>query len=149
MVLRVRDDYPVMATEAERRHLRALERVLVEQEGIGPTIIGPDGGKVPVPRSLNRLLQEITHLLAIGEAVEIVSLPRELTLVEVAELLNESETVVQELVRAGRFSLATDEPARVPLADVIAYKDRRDTERRQALEELIQLNQELGLYPER
>jgi hypothetical protein len=145
MASNIRLSRPVVAPETERVHLRALERALAEQEGIGPTVIAPDGGTVPVPGSLNRLLREITHMLAVGEAVDVTSFPLELTFAEAAELINESESVVRELIRQGRFPLAEGEPPRVRLADVLAYKD----ERRQALDELIQLNQDLGLYAKR
>jgi hypothetical protein len=140
---------PVLATDDELVHLRALERVLVEQDGVGPTIIAPDGGSVPVPRTLNRLLQEITHILARGDAADVTAYPRELTLVEAAEMINESEDVVQELVRSGQLPITRDKPTRVSLADVRDYRDERNAERRQALEDLIQLNQDMGLYAKR
>jgi hypothetical protein len=141
-----RDRVPVMAGEAEREQLEALEGVLAAQDGCGPTVVGADGGSVPVPRALTPLLREIAHILATGGAVEVVSYPRELTLTQAAALLNEPETAVQEMVRDGRLSLAADEPARIRLADVMALSDQWGAERRQALEELIRLNQELGLY---
>ncbi|HEY7032886.1 MAG TPA: helix-turn-helix domain-containing protein [Thermomicrobiales bacterium] len=140
---------PVSADDAELVHLRALERVLVEQNGIGPTIVAPDGGSVPVPRTLNRLLQEITHILANGDAVDVVSVPSELTIVEAAELLNESEAEVKELIQEGHLPVPSGSPARIPLPDVVAFRNQRDSERRQALEELIQLNQDLGFYAKR
>jgi hypothetical protein len=142
METRLRPSRPVMADDDERKHLQALERALVEEEGIGPTIIAPDGGTVPVPQSLNRLFREITHLLAIGNAVRVMSIPSEVTHAVAAELINESETVVRVLILEGCFRQGEGDPSRVRLAGVLAYKD----ERRQALEELIQLNQELGLY---
>jgi hypothetical protein len=100
----LRPGHPILAEDHELVHLRALERALVEQEGIGPTIIAPDGGTVPVPRTLNRLLQEITHILARGDAADVTSYPHEMTLAEAAEMINESEAYVQQLVSAGQFT---------------------------------------------
>jgi hypothetical protein len=140
---------PIQAAETELEYIRALERVFVEREGIGPTIVAPDGESVPVPRTLTRLLQEITHILATGDAVDVVSVPGELTVVEAAELLNEPEAEVKELIQQHLLPDPAGTPPRMPLADVIAFRNQRDSERRQALEELIQLNQDLGLYTKR
>jgi hypothetical protein len=92
-------------------------------------------------------MHDITQVLAIGDAVDVVAVPRELTVPQAAAFLDESNEDVEELIREGSLPTTGDpRQMRVRLADLIAFRDAEDAERRAALEEMIQLNQELGLY---
>jgi hypothetical protein len=150
METRLRRGRPVAATDTERRDLQALERVLYVEDGCGPTVIAPDGGSVPMPHTLTQLLHDITEVLAAGDAVDVVAVPRELTVGQAAAFLDESEEDVQALIGEGRLATTGDaDPVRIRLADLVAFADQEDAERRDALEELVRLNQELGLYSKR
>jgi excisionase family DNA binding protein len=62
---------------------------------------------------------------------------RQLTLAEVAELLNASTAYVVGLLERGeiRFVGSAGSPA-IEIADVLSFKDRDDAERRRVLDEL-------------
>jgi hypothetical protein len=86
-------------------------------------------------------------LLIAGQAVNIVALPRELTVAQAAEFLDERIKDVQGLIDNGRIpTIEGTSPARVRLDDAIAFRDAEAKERRTALEELVQLGQEMGGY---
>jgi hypothetical protein len=147
METRLRPGHPIAAADAERRDLQALERVLYVEDGCGPTVVAPDGGSVPMPHTLTQLMHDITQILATGDAVDVVVVPRDLTVVQTAAFLDESEEDIEELIREGTLA-TTGDPShvRIRLVDLIAFRDAEDAERRAALEELIQMNQDLGLY---
>lgn len=141
---------PVMATEAERRELKALECALVEQDGIGPTVVAPTGESVPMPENVTELMKRVVHALKKGQALQLVVFPRDMTIFEAAGFLGESEAVIEQLVAEGQLPLAGDEAhRRIRLDDAMEYRKRRDAERSAALRRLTELNQELGLYPTR
>lgn len=82
-----------------------------------------------------------------GEALEIESLPAEVTTGQAADLLGVSRPTVVSLIDRG------DLPAhrigthrRLRLQDVLAYRARAREQRRAALDELTAVSEELGLY---
>lgn len=72
---------------------------------------------------------------------------RELTTQEAADFLNVSRQYFVQLLERGDIRFAkTGTHRRVEFGDVLAYKQRRDAQRRQILDELTQLGQEMGDY---
>lgn len=70
-----------------------------------------------------------------------------MTLPEVAVLLNVPNEYVELLLRDGHLPVrGAGTGARVPVEDVLAFKEKRDRERRDGLRELSRLTQELGAY---
>jgi hypothetical protein len=138
---------PVMAAASERKDLEALERALVEHDGIGPTVVTPDGESVSMPANLAEFVGRVARALSKGQAVQLIVYPRELMIFEAAAFLGESESFVEQLIVDGQLPLAGDEAhRRVRLDDAMTYMERRDAERWEALRRLTELNQELGLY---
>lgn len=72
---------------------------------------------------------------------------KELTVEQAAELLNFPQKYVLKLLEEGTipFTRVEGEP-RIPLHGLLEFKKRDDAERRQALEEMIRLGEEMGLY---
>lgn len=137
---------PVIAPESERRHLAALARVLEEHDGIGPTVVAPDGGTVPIPSIANQLFQEVTRLLAAGDAVSVTAAPQTFAVAEAVEFLDEPEASIRAWIDDGRLPILSDDPPRFALSDLLVLRAERHAERRSALEDLIRFNQSIGLY---
>jgi len=71
----------------------------------------------------------------------------ELSLEEAADILNVSPIYLSGLLDSKAIpSSGAGRLRRVPLIDLIAYKRKRDAERRAALDELTAMSQEFGPY---
>lgn len=138
--------------QAEMETAAKLSRTLTRQiaKGETPVIIlsGDESGTQTVlPKMVARLLVKILSEIAKGNAVTIVPVKAELTIREAAELLNISlHHMINLLERSQMPSHKVGTGRRIRLADLLAYK-RKDVEERKAiLDEMVALNQEMGLY---
>ncbi len=101
---------------------------------------------VRMPTSALRLLLEVLTEIGQGNAVSIIPIHAELTTQEAADVLNVSRPFLVQLLESGTIPFhKTGTHRRVRYQDVIAYKNRIDTERRQALTELAEQAQELNM----
>jgi excisionase family DNA binding protein len=143
---------PVSVEDEERQRAVALFRAILHlvEDTEGATtarLVGPDGEEVEVPDTVLCALERVAELLGKGEAITVVPVRQQLTTQQAADLLNVSRQYLVRLLDGGEipFSL-TGTHRRVELNDLLAYKERRDLERRGAMDELTELSQDLGLY---
>jgi excisionase family DNA binding protein len=74
---------------------------------------------------------------------------RELTTQQAADLLNVSRPHLGKLLEQGDIPFTkAGTHRRIALGDVMAYKQRRDADRRKALTEVTHMGEDLGLYDE-
>jgi excisionase family DNA binding protein len=89
-------------------------------------------------------------LRALGQeaVVNVGTLPAVLTTGQAADLLGVSRPTVVALIRAGKLpaTLVGSTHRRLKLSDVLAYRERQAATRRQALRDLTEISEELGLY---
>ena len=87
------------------------------------------------------------EVMADGQAFSLTSTHQELSVLEAADILGVSEPYMVRLLDSGKVVSHTDGPARwILLNDVLEYKNERKQKRREALSELVQESQRLGLY---
>ena len=99
-----------------------------------------------LPTSALRLLVDILGELAIGNAVKVVPVHAELTSQEAADLLNVSRPHLVKMLEEGAIPFTkTGRHRRIRFSDLMAFKQRRDEESQDAMEELTQQAQELGM----
>ena len=85
--------------------------------------------------------------LSSGAAVELLTLPTELTTGQAADVLGVSRPTVVSLVERGELGAQrVGSHRRLNTAEVLAYREQRRTERRRALDEVTSLSSDLGLY---
>jgi excisionase family DNA binding protein len=136
------------AAESERAALAEIERLLTRSGATEPPrIVGAGGVEVPIPESLLHALRQLVHGLTHDHPVTVLAFPRELTTQQAADILNVSRPfLVKQLLDTGQIPYAmTGTHRRIAFDDLMAYKRRRDTERRRTLRELSQLSQQMGL----
>lgn len=147
----VRDGDQVILSDDERQALSKVASILAASgNDHPPRLTGANGEEALVPPSLLRVLRQLTDHLAHDEAVTITPHSRDLTTTEAASLLHVSRPyLVERLLDTGAIPYTkTGSHRRIALADLMAYKQRRDTERRVRLRRIAQGSQEAGLGPE-
>jgi excisionase family DNA binding protein len=93
------------------------------------------------------VLRAAVDVLVHGEAVAIPPVNNELTTQEAADILNVSRQYLVRLLDQGKIPFSrTGTHRRIKFGDLIEYKRRRDADRRNELDELTRLSQELRLY---
>ncbi len=144
---------PVAPTESDaqvaRESARRLAPLLAQANGTRELrVLLPNGENetVTLPPDAFRLLVTILTEMGSGNAVRLIPHQAELTTQEAADLLNVSRPYLVRLLDEGRMPChRVGTHRRVLFKDVMAYKAERRRVRRRALDELTELDQELGL----
>jgi excisionase family DNA binding protein len=91
----------------------------------------------------------VAEVLARGDAITLIPVHQELTTQQAADLLNISRQYLVRLLEEGKIPYTrTGKHRRLRIDDVVAYKQARDRERGESLDELARLSNELGGYEE-
>lgn len=102
---------------------------------------------VTIPREVAGLIAEILAQLAAGRVVAAYPMHAELTTQQAADFLNVSRPHLVKLVDEGVIPYhKVGTHRRIYFKDVLAYRARQEEESRAALDELIRVSEELGLY---
>jgi excisionase family DNA binding protein len=139
-------DETTMATESSQRIARFVGpkppkalRIKIQPEGLPEETVS-------IPASAFRLLTGILAQMAKGNAVTLIPVHAELTTQEAADLLNVSRPFLVELLKNGAIGFRqVGTHRRILLKDLMAYKERVDAARQQALTELAAQAQDLGM----
>ena len=112
-----------------------------------PRLTAADGTEIDLPESVFQVLRQVVHILAQGDGVSIVPVHKELTTQQAADILNVSRPYLIALLDKGQIEYSrTGKHRRIQFGNLLAYKRKRDQERREQLAELTRLSEELGGY---
>lgn len=140
------DDKEVAAALESRRQLAGFLSTHLETQRIQIFDQEQRPHTVQLPASALRLLDEILSELAMGNAVRIVPVHAELSTQEGADLLNVSRPHLVKLLDQNVIAhTKVGRHRRVKFADIMAYKQNRTAQSRQALDELTAQAQELKM----
>ena len=99
-----------------------------------------------LPASAVRLLIDILDQMAQGNAVTLMPVKTELTTVQAAEVLNVSRPHLIKLLEEGKIPYhRVGTHRRIRAEEVLAFKREKMANRRQTLDELAALDQQLGI----
>lgn len=102
--------------------------------------------KDDLPPIVTRLLMDILEETAAGHAVTLAPVEAEITKQQAADLLNVSRPFLVGLIDNGTLAARmVGRHRRLSLRDVLAYKADQVAKREQALDEMVAIDQELGL----
>jgi excisionase family DNA binding protein len=107
-------------------------------------LIDPDGKTTEIPESVFHALKLVVQSMARGQTVTLVPHDKDLTTQEAAGILHVSRPHLVKLLDQGvipHHKVGTHR--RVQVEDVLAYRSERDTTRREKLDELIRISEEL------
>lgn len=142
---------PQLPPEDEIAQAKVASRQLARlmPEGRGPLQLVTDDNRhemITIPPGALRLLVDILTQLGQGRGVAIIPEKAELTTQEAANYLNVSRPYVVKLVESGKLSARTvGTRRRIAFEDLVRFDEEGRKIRRAALDELTQLDQELGL----
>jgi excisionase family DNA binding protein len=144
---------PVSAPPDQRAALTALVELLghAAERRKHPRceLVGPSGERIALPEAAFYVLERVAEVLARGDAITVVPMGKELTTQQAADLLNVSRQYLVRLLDEGRVPFTkTGKHRRLRIEDVLAFRQRRDEERRAKLDELTSLSEEVGGYRE-
>jgi excisionase family DNA binding protein len=140
---------PIAASENEQPALREIDRMLEKSAHStrSPMLVGPNGEQIPLPPTLFQALKRTVAHLTHGQAVTIIPINKEVTTQEAADILNISRPYLVRMLEEGKIPYNTvGTHRRIPLNDLLDYKQQRDEERLEAIREIAQISQEAGMY---
>jgi len=128
----------------EQKEIIGIYEKLREAEA---KLIGPDGKTEILPNNLYSFLLRLLADLRAGNSVTILQNRHELTTVEAAKILGMSRQFLVTLLEKGEvpFHLVGTH-RRLYVRDVMAYKTKRDLNRRETLDRLAKKEIESGQY---
>ena len=137
---------PVSLPASQEEQVHALHELL-RREGRA-RLIGRGGEPaVELPDAVYELLLRILDGMQQGKAISIVPVMQNLTTQQAAALLGVSRPFFVKLLESGALPFhLTGTHRRVYLKDLLAYKEHRDRERREALDQMAKEAEDVGLY---
>src|SRR5579863_10418598 len=110
-------------------------------------LLGPDGEQVPLPAEVYRVLRQVVEVMRQGKATVVAPHGLMLTTQEAADFLGVSRPTLVKLLEEGAIPFEKpNRHRRVKLRDLLAFQEKRQAERRAALNQLTQEAGQAGLY---
>ena len=109
-------------------------KLLTDEKEISDVVLSPD---------LSRLLMDVLRIVGRGDAVTLVPVGEELTTQQAADILNVSRPYLVKILEEGVIPYATvGRHRRVKAEDLFRYKEKRDSDRAEALSDLAEVDAE-------
>ncbi len=135
---------PIFKPEQDKETIKLLEMMLSQAP---PKLVGVDGEAISLPDSLYDLIRYVIHMMAQGQTFSIIPCDRYLTTQEAANLLNISRPYLYSILDKGDLAYEmVGTHRRIRFEHLMEYRQKRDSKRRQALNKLTTISQELGFY---
>lgn len=140
-------DHLVRPEPSEQEALLELERQLEAMLSKGERtakLISPDGEEVELPASAFHALQVLADGMAKGLSMMLLPQGKELTTQQAADILHVSRPHIIKLLEQGQIPFhQVGTHRRIKIEDLLAYRQKRNERRREQLDELIRLSEQL------
>lgn len=139
-------DNVLYAQPGEGDAIEALRRQIDEifRAHRSARLVGPEGEAMEIPASAFHALKLVVEGMAHGQTMMLVPHGKELTTQEAADLLHVSRPHLVKLLDQGVIDhYKVGSHRRVRIEDVLAYREERAGRRRDQLDELTRLSEEL------
>lgn len=126
----------------------ALAATLEHLQADNPAVeIAESGEKIQIPLTALRLLAKVLKGLSEGKPVQVVPIDMEVSTQVAADILNVSRPFLIKLLEDGKVPYSkVGRHRRIKFEDVVAYKKKMQVNRRELLSEMMQDDEESGLY---
>lgn len=149
----IRKMTPVAAPPDQQAQVAALSKAL-EQMVHAPKrrapkckLVGPKGETIAIPETVFFVLERVAEVMARGDSITLVPVGREVTTQQAANILNVSRQYLVRILDEGRVPFRrTGKHRRIRVEDVLAFKEKRDAERRSGLAALSRMTEDFGGY---
>lgn len=138
---------PILPGDDEREALATLQAFLESDGGNGLALVGSDGEQAPLPASVARYLRRGVRVLATQRAISTWPMALEIDAGTAARMLRIPLSAFYDMLDNGEMCWTQDGNLRhVRLSDVIEKEHALRRRRVEALDELVRLSEEMGLY---
>lgn len=123
-------------------------KAAVSKLGSGPiALVGTTDKPLTLPPHVANLVREMLQRLAEGRDVQLEPTSDEMTPTEAAAYLNVSRPHVVKLLDEGKIPFRmVGTHRRIPTADLVTYKRVTRARQEQAMDELVRLSEDAGIY---
>lgn len=131
-----------LATESRvlTNRLQSEQAQELLENGVTGAEVRVQGSAHPVPPELMSLLKHVVRAVAEGRSLTISTVPEDLTTVMAARMIGVSRPTLMKMIAQGELpSHKVGSHTRLKSADVFAFLDARQVERREAFEDLRNL----------
>ncbi|KNY20075.1 helix-turn-helix domain-containing protein [Methylobacterium sp. ARG-1] len=144
------DNVPFVASDEEaliaREAVARLRPIAEGNQDVRLRVMESVDVVVPVPARALRLIVDVLACMGDQRAVSLIPLDAELTTQQAADLLNVSRPHLVGLLERGELPFRrVGAHRRVRAADLIAFKRKDEAQRKDALDRMAALTQDLGL----
>lgn len=135
------DQSVAAAGAAQLRSLASLDNIELS------FVVAGEKQRLKLPPVAFKMLVEVMTHLARGNAVTVAPVHLELTTQQAADILGVSRPFLVKLLEEGKIPFRRPHNhRRVRLQDLLEFKERENSLRQKALDELTALTEEMGLY---
>lgn len=126
----------------------ALAEVLKQLKTEEPQIeVEETNEQIKIPLRALKLLSEILEAMSKGQPISIVPMAMEVTTQKAAEILGCSRPFLVKLLEKGEIPFTKiGRHRRVKMEDILTYKNKQKQEQKKYLIEMMQNDEEIGLY---
>jgi excisionase family DNA binding protein len=137
---------PLYTPDRNSRNVKEIDDLRAKQEGVAK-LVSASGEVRELPHSEYKVVEDLLGFMDQGVRVELLPVHTQLTTQEAADVLGVSRPHLVKLLEDGNIPYyKVGKHRRIRLDELLVYKERRDSGRREALDLIKKESEELGLY---